>query len=161
MKLVFIDQTGCLAALVAASYLTGRLTGRVSCQEIMELRDFGKGLSKLGQLQKIGLDTAGNTVYTLSAGAEAALVQRSARDLLSILPSKELICLLDFSAYNSSWLNLGSYLSQIPILGQIILNLAAKRMKDSLPKIMADVTAQLKELGLEYSNLDLLGDNQG
>lgn len=161
MKLVFVDQTGCLAALVAANYLLGRLSLEARRSEIIKLPSFAEPIDQDNKLRLIGLDENGNSVYTLGVGAEAALIKTSSRDLLQIFQIKEKVCLLDFSRFNKGWHILVGKWTILPGLPGLARNMAAAHLEANSRHLFLELAVQLREMGLEYSYLDLSGDDQG
>lgn len=161
MKLVFVDQTGCHAALVAANYLIGRLERQAGRQDIIELPAFAEPVEQTSKLREIGLDVSGNSVYTLGVGSEVALIKTASWDLLKILRVREKVLLLDFSRFNRWWHVILGQRTLSPRLVGMCKSMAAKSIEANRKELWAELAVKLKEAGLEYSNLDLIGDDQG
>lgn len=152
MKLVFIDQLGCYAAILAAAYVTGKIDGQPSWREIMGLPAFaGNQDLQPGNLRYIGTDPAGNQVYTLGVGNEAQIMTVSAGDLCRILDIKEKVCLVDVSSFNGLMVRASWYLGLIPCCRAMNKMLSAYLMQGCWPRLLAYLKARLAEAGLEYS----------
>lgn len=107
MKILILDQLGCYASVVAASYLTGLIKGHPTAEEIYNLPFFAAHLDlQVGKVYYIGKDKADNLIYCLGAGKEAGLVKTSANDLSKLINPKNEICLIEVSRMNAKLLQL-------------------------------------------------------
>ena len=112
MKLIFLDQLGCYASVVAAAYHAGALQEKVTYQEILNLPYFGEQCStQPGELYEFGEDRKGQKLYTLSVGNHGSFLNdvlwpEMLRLLQAEEPIKEQIVLYDLSSLNSFLLNL-------------------------------------------------------
>jgi len=108
VKLIFLDQLGCYASVVAAAYYAGILQGKVTYQEILTLPYFGaQGSNQPGELYEFGEDGKGRKLYTLSVGNYGPFINGVLwPEMLKLLQTKEQIVLYDLSFINPFLLNL-------------------------------------------------------
>lgn len=162
MKLVFIDQLGCYAALLAASYQTGKIGGQPSRQEILGLPAFADHQTiRFGDLRELGRDSVGNLVYTLGVGGEAKIMMISALELLRICGAGEDIRVINVSTFNDTRIKFCWYLGLIPYLKGISRKLSAVFLEKKCAQLFEQLDAKLTATGLEYSDLDLESQDQG
>lgn len=153
MKLVFIDQLGCHAALLAAYYQTGNIGGQPSRQEILRLPAFADQQDICpGDLRELGTDASGNLVYTLGVGGEGKIMMVSALDLLGTLGVKQDIRIIDVSTYNSYSQKICWYLALLPGLKPFSRQLSATLLQKRWPQLAAFLAAELTNMGLENSH---------
>lgn len=158
MKIVFIDQLGCYASLVAAVATSCReevKKKRLSWRDIAGLPGFACHRDlKPGILRSYGSDSGGNELFTLGVGKEANLLIVSAADLFKILGSHEKVRILDMSPINSPWIVLLSFLGVTP-LKKITRLLAAFLLCRRLPQLTGLLEAGLgKELDAQQGIKD-------
>lgn len=108
MKIVFLDQFGSFASVVAASYCTGILKEKANYKEILALPFFaGRSSSQPGEFYYLGKDKDNNEFYTLGVGLNGNFIATVAGpEMLKMLEVKENICLYDFSSFNPGFLNI-------------------------------------------------------
>lgn len=150
IKIVFLDQLGCYASLLAAAYRVGKIGSRPSSREILDLPGFAihRDLS-LGNSFYVGEDPAGNQVYTLGTGGEGKLIEVSARDINKILNIRSKVLLIDISGYNSFAVRVCSYLRLVGPLEKVALYGAAIFLKTAMPRISRYVERINQEITME------------
>lgn len=163
MKIVIIDQLGTCAALLAASYLTGKIGGQPSKEELLRLPAFARQKNlQPGELREIGRDAAGRTVYTLGVGSEGVIMRISAGDLWQLLKVRADVRIIDVSAYNGVIQRICWYVGMLPLLQGLSREMSAYLQHKNLPRLFAFLGAELAEAGLENSlHLDLESKDNG
>jgi hypothetical protein len=108
VKIVFLDQFGSFASVVAAAYCTGILHEQVNYKEILALPFFAeKSSNQPGECYYLGKDKDGNEFYTLGVGLYGNFIATVAGpEMLKMLEAKENISLYDLSAFNPVFLNI-------------------------------------------------------
>lgn|GEM_PF-6136431 len=147
MKIIFIDQLGCYAAVLAACCRAGIIGADPTIREICSLPNFAahKDLS-VGRLYYIGTDRTGAQLYTLGAGGEGRLMSVSIKDLLKIQEIKEAVCLVDVSKYNALLTRLCWRVSIIPVFKPAAVYLAACQLKKGMSALSKYVTTQMDKM---------------
>ncbi|MGI6587681.1 MAG: DUF3189 family protein [Peptococcia bacterium] len=114
MKIVFVDQMGCFASVVAAAVCRGVLSEKANYRDILNLPYFADVKNyQPGQLYYMGKDQMGNRFYTLGVGRYGKLFTTVMwPEMLKISQVKEKIILYDVSSFNSVLLNFLEVLSK-------------------------------------------------
>lgn len=139
-KIIFLDQLGCYASLLAASYRTGKIGTSPSVKDILGLKGFAahRDLS-LGYSVYLGQDSGGNQVYTLGAGGEAKLIEVSAGDINKILGIRSSLRFIDVSSCNPVAVRVCSYLRLVGPLDNWARYVAAFFLRAAMPRISREV----------------------
>ncbi len=137
MKIIFQDQLGCYAALVAAAYYTGVLQETPSLSDITTLPSFADHTNLLpGNLFYLGKDQEDNEIYTLGVGREGKVIATSIYDLFRILNKSEIVYVIDVSSINFLPLRLLWYLKMIRPLRRSVTIASAFLIKSKMPQII-------------------------
>ncbi len=140
MKVVFFDQLGCYAAVVAAAYMAGIIGENPQTTEIIKLDTFAAHHDwSPGNLNYIGRNSQNEELYTLGIGKRGSLIAASAQDLCKIMAGYEEIKIIDVSAYNSPIIKIAAYLKLNRMLQRTAVFIAAYFLKKRMPQIVRKV----------------------
>lgn len=140
MKIVFLDQLGCYAAVVAASLGADLLHNGMTPLDISNLPHFAdhKGFHA-GNLYRIGNDKERNEYYALGVGSEGTAMAVSALDLLELMDfqwnKNKGIQFIDVSSFNTVPIKILWYLSLFKPFQRIALLQAAAVLKKKIPQM--------------------------
>ena len=144
MIIIFLDQLGCYAAVLAASRRAGLVGDRPTIRDICSLPKFADHPDlSVGNLYFIGEDPAGARVYTLGAGKEAGLIAVAAGDLIKILKTTEKVSLIDVSRYNDFLTRISWRAMRIKLIKPAALYIAAFQMKKKMGRLAETATREL------------------
>lgn len=136
MKIIFLDQLGCYAALVAASYFTGVLKEEPILSDIVTLPSFADHTNLLpGNLFYLGKDKHDNEIFALGVGREGKIITSSIYDLFRILNKSEIVHVIDVSTCNFLLVRLLWYLKMIRPMKRIVTISSAFLIKLKMPMI--------------------------
>lgn len=162
MKILILDQLGCYASVVAASYLTGLINEAPTTDEIYNLPFFAAHLDlQVGKVYYIGKDKDENGVYCLGAGKEARLVKTSSNDLFKIIRSPNEVCLIEVSSMNGKLLQLIWTVSLWKIIQKKTRFVAAMLMSRKVKTIIDKVNSEIIHISGQRDCQDCLDAPDG
>ena len=145
MKIVFFDQLGYYASVVAASYEVGLICEDSKAGEIARLGQFADHQDmSVGTLSYVGTNLQGQEIYTLGTGRYGKLISISAQDLFKIIAVPEEIKIIDVSVFNSPLIKIAAYLRQNKLLRNIVVLLAAQLLKKQMSQIVRKVNNEMR-----------------
>ena len=145
MKIVFLDQLGCYAAVAAASYEAGIIGEDAKASDIERLSQFGAHQDmSVGNMSYIGKNREGYELYTLGTGRYSSLIAISALDLFEILGVTDEIKIIDVSADNSLLITIASYLKWMRVLEKEAVYFAAYIIEKNMPQIVRKIKDELR-----------------
>lgn len=146
MKIVYLDQLGCHASVLAASWHAGFYDETMPSRDILKLPHFAEHKDfRAGNLYYIGKDKQGNELFTLGVGQEGRIISIAALDLFDLLENKEQVLVIDVSLCNHFFIRLCWYLQLIKPLQGMGCLFTAYLLKRQLPKIKKLVKISLNE----------------
>ena len=146
MKIVYLDQLGCHASVLAASWHAGLYNETMPSRNILKLPHFAQHKDfRAGKLYYIGKDNKGAELFTLGVGPEGRIMSIAAMDLFNLLESKEQVLVIDVSLFNHFFIRLCWYLQMIKPLQDMVCLFIAYLLKRQLPKIKKLVKISLNE----------------
>lgn len=149
MKIVYLDQLGCHASVLAASCQGNLYQETMKSRDILKLPHFAAHRDfSVGKLYYMGKDPLGIDLYTLGVGPEGKIISVAALDLLKLLETKEQVLVIDVSSYNHFFIRACWYLQMIKPLKSLMLLCSAYLLRRQLPKIK-----KLVKIKLNNSNL--------
>lgn len=139
MIIVYLDQLGCYAAVLAASCRAGIIAKRPTVREICRLPNFAANRNlRVGNFYYIGKDAYGSRVYTLGTGKAADLVTVSVGDLFKVQKVTEEVRLIDVSRYNDILVRLSWQAARFKFAQPTANYLAACRLKKNIGRLVAE-----------------------
>ncbi|MFZ5752616.1 MAG: DUF3189 family protein [Bacillota bacterium] len=147
MKIVYLDQLGCHASVLAASWYAGFYDETMHSRDILKLPHFAAHTDfRVGKLYYVGKDTRGTELFTLGVGSEGKIISIAALDLFKLLEAKEQVLVIDVSPCNHFFIRLCWYLQMIKPLKYMMSLCSAYFLKRELPKIKKLVKIKLDEI---------------
>lgn len=136
MRVVFLDQIGCYASVLAASYAMGLLKESSDIKEIIQLPGFAAHETlELGK-SYFGCQKNQEVCITLGVGKEGKIIKTSADDLVKILGNSCEIKVVDVSQFNTGFIHFLWYLKLLRPFERISIFWAAWILKKRLPEMV-------------------------
>lgn len=156
MKIVILDQFGCYASVLAASYLTGLINENASALEIYNLPYFAAHRDiQVGKIYYVGTDEAGNDIYCLGVGGEAKLIAKSSEDLFKIIGIENEVCLIGVSSINPRLIGIFSILALWQPIERTAKLTAAIILRNRMMRLIDHVITELVRNGYDGGLLRL------
>lgn len=150
MKIVILDQLGCYASVVAASYLAGLINNNASALEIYNLPCFAAHRDlQVGKIYYVGTDDAGNDIYCLGVGGEAKLIAKSSDDLFKIIGIDNEVCIIGVSSINPRLISIFSIFTLWKPIERIAKLAAAIILRNRMMRLIDLVIIELVRNGYD------------